>query len=249
MYLAYLDESGDAGLERSPTRFFVLACVLVHESVWLESLDTLVRMRRRLRTDYLIPTRPEIKAIDIRKAAGVFRSLGWSRGRRMQLFRDFLQFQQRELRTSAFAVAVEKRLAAQRGWDSRFAAWTFALQRINRFCEDHAEWATIYPDEGHGPFIRKRIRHMRRHHVIRGHWAPRRIEFPLQRVVEDPNERASHDSYFIQLADWNAYAAHRSKYVDPKASIPADLWDELSGSLVMAVNRVRGGPPGIVRYP
>jgi len=39
MYLAYLDESGDTGLVNSPTAYFVLSCVLVHESNWLESLN------------------------------------------------------------------------------------------------------------------------------------------------------------------------------------------------------------------
>lgn len=249
MYLAYLDESGDAGLTNSPTRFFVLACFLVHESVWLRTLDALVAMRRNLKATHSIPTRPEIKAINVRKGAGVFKGLGWSRDRRMDLLREFLRFQPEQLQVRTFGVAIEKAPAAQRGWEPRFAAWTFALQRVNRFCVGKGEWATIYPDEGHGPFIRRRIRHMRRYHVVRGHWAPKRIEFPLERIVEDPNERASHDSYFIQLADWSAYAAHRSRYVDPKMSVPSDLWDELSGCLLMEVNQVKGGPPGIVRYP
>jgi hypothetical protein len=35
MYLAYFDESGDSGLVGSPTKFFVLSCVLVHQDDWL----------------------------------------------------------------------------------------------------------------------------------------------------------------------------------------------------------------------
>lgn len=90
---------------------------------------------------------------------------------------------------------------------------------------------------------------MRRHHFVPGHWGPTTIPFPTQRIVEDPNDRASQDSYFIQLADWNAYATHRSRYVDPRAQVPDDLWDELATTHLTAVNAVRGGPPGIVRYP
>jgi hypothetical protein len=107
----------------------------------------------------------------------------------------------------------------------------------------------IFPDEGHGFFIRQRLRHMRRFHYIPQHWGRGTIAFPLQRIVEDPSERKSQDSYFIQLADWNAYAAHRSRYVDPAASVPGDLWDELGDARLEAVNAVRGGPPGIVKYP
>jgi hypothetical protein len=129
-----------------------------------------------------------------------------------------------------------------------FAAWTFALQRISRFCASE-EWATLYPDRGDDVFIRGRLRHMRRYHVIPAHWGPKTIAFPIQRIVEDPNERASRDSYFIQLADWNAYAAHRSSYVDPKPPFPDDLWDELASNRLFEANGIRGGPPGMVKRP
>lgn len=107
----------------------------------------------------------------------------------------------------------------------------------------------IFPDQGHGFFIRRRLRHMRRYHNVPRHWGGGTIAFPIHRIVEDPNERESQDSYFIQLADWNAYAAFHSQYVSPIRSVPADLWDELGNLFVKEVNAVRGGPPGIVLYP
>lgn len=248
MYLAYLDESGDSGLVRSPTRFFVLCCVLVHEAHWLETLDMLVGLRRSLKNDHAIPTRPEIKSTDIRWSRGVLRALRWSLDKRMRLFRKLLRFEDEGLNLKTFCVAIEKAPAQARGWEPRYAAWTFAIQRINRFCGNQ-EWATLYPDQGHGMFIRKRLRHMRRYHVVPGHYGPKTIPFPVQRIVEDPNERVSQDSYFIQIADWNAYAAHRSKHVDPICPVADDLWDELESTRLLEVNAVRGGPPGIVRYP
>ena len=90
---------------------------------------------------------------------------------------------------------------------------------------------------------------MRRYHNVPRHWGGGTIAFPIHRIVEDPNERESQDSYFIQLADWNAYAAFHSQYVSPIRSVPADLWDELGNLFVKEVNTVRGGPPGIVLYP
>ncbi len=66
-HLAYFDESGDAGLVGSPTQFFVLACVLVPEAEWMASLDSLVKLRTRLRTRHGIATRPEMKSTDIRR--------------------------------------------------------------------------------------------------------------------------------------------------------------------------------------
>jgi len=46
MYLAYFDESGDSGLKNSPTQWFVLSCVLIHQARWMESLNQLVKARR-----------------------------------------------------------------------------------------------------------------------------------------------------------------------------------------------------------
>ena len=38
MYLAYFDESGDSGINNSPTEWFVLNAILIHETVWLDTL-------------------------------------------------------------------------------------------------------------------------------------------------------------------------------------------------------------------
>lgn len=74
------------------------------------------------------------------------------------------------------------------------------------------------------------------------------LEVLTQRIVEDPNDRQSHDSYFIQLADWNAFAAHRSKYIDPMPGVDRGMWDQLGDRRLLAVNRLAGGPPGIKVY-
>jgi hypothetical protein len=248
MYLAYLDESGDAGVHNSPTQFFVLSCVLVHESSWLQTLDAVVSLRRDLRVVHNIPTRPELKGRHFRKGRGPLARLGWSLNDRMQLLRELLQAIGANVPVRVFAVAINKQPADALGWNPWTAAWTFALQRINRFCENR-EWAMIFPDEGHGHLIRRNLRRMRRHHMVSSFWGPGTTPIPLQRIVEDPNDRGSHDSYFIQLADWCAYVAHRSGHVQQTRRVPPDLWDELGATLLLEVNALRGGPPGIVLYP
>jgi hypothetical protein len=67
MYLAYFDESGDSGLTNSPTRFFVLSCVLVHQSRWLESLNALISMRKLMRDSVGISPRSEIAANRVKR--------------------------------------------------------------------------------------------------------------------------------------------------------------------------------------
>ena len=250
MFLAYFDESGDAGLTNSPTRFFVLSCVLIHKDQWLSTLDSLIKMRGMIRKKYAISTRPEIKSTDIRRGRGPLLSLRWSPEKRLEFYRNLMRYQANFLKEIiVFSIAIDKQAAAQRSREARESAWEFAIQRVNRFCEDKEDAAMIFPDEGHGIFIKRMIRKMRRHHRIPRHWGTGTFEVPTDRIIEDPNDRKSHDSYFIQLADWNAYACHRSGYVDPVANFPIDLWDELGDRRLLAVNKVTGGPPGIVVYP
>jgi hypothetical protein len=166
----------------------------------------------------------------------------------MNLYRELLHHLNDTLNMHIFAVAIQKHGANTRGWGPLKAAWTFTFQRINRFCGD-AERAMIFPDEGTIFYIRRTLRRMRRFHHVPLHWGGGTAAFPVSRIVEDPNSRRSQDSYFIQLADWCAYAAHRYSGVHPVSKTPDDLWDELASVLVLDVNKLRGGPPGIVRYP
>src|SRR6187549_3511639 len=154
MYLAYLDESGDPGLVNSPTTFFVLSCVLVHDSRWLETLDALIVLRRRLRDKFGIPPSAELKASHFKVQKGIFHDIVLPIDQRMKIFRGLLKYQT-YLPIKVFAVAIDKAAAATHGYDSRKAAWKFALQRIHTFSKRSGDYAMIFPDEGHGFFIRK----------------------------------------------------------------------------------------------
>jgi hypothetical protein len=58
----YVDESGDTGLGNSPTTYFALSGVIVHESRWREFLNQLISFRKTLRGVYSLPVRAEIHA-------------------------------------------------------------------------------------------------------------------------------------------------------------------------------------------
>lgn len=171
MYLAYLDESGDSGLLNSPTKWFILSCALVHESHWLSSLDTLVSLRSRLRKKYGITTRPEIKSSDLRRGRGPLMGLGLSQAERMKIFRGLMGYQRLYLpNITVFAVAINKATAGAKGYDPRLLAWDFTLHRIDRFCQGPDERVMLFPDEGHGRFIRRLVRQKRRYGYVPRRW-------------------------------------------------------------------------------
>jgi len=250
MYLAYFDESGDSGLRNSPTRFFVLSCVLVHHSHWRDTLDALVTIRRAVRAKHSISMASEIKAIDIRKGRGPLEPLRWSLQARMEFYAGLMQSVARRLEHARiFSIAINKAPAADKGQEPRETAWVYAIQRVHRFCQEEEEDAMLFPDEGHGPLIRRLLRRMRRFSLVPRRWGTGTFSVPTERIIEDPNDRASHDSYFIQLADWAAFACHRSRHIDPVPAVDPGLWDLLDTRLLRQVNSVAGGPPGIKLYP
>ena len=62
--MVYVDESGDTGTYNSPTKYFILSALIVHESNWIRFLDDLVDFRRKLRDTYHLKMREEIHAAE-----------------------------------------------------------------------------------------------------------------------------------------------------------------------------------------
>ena len=248
MYLAYADESGDSGYVNSPTSWFVLACLLVHETDWKETLDQLIEMRKQLRSDFGIPVRAEIKSTNFIYRRGALTGIG--RRDRIQLFRELLRIQGDRLAVKSFAIAIAKDRIKDRSFDPRDFAWTYLLQRLDKFCENQEpkERVMVLPDSGHIDLVRRITRKVRRFQRISGHYGAH-LEIPARHIIEDPFDKDSKESYFTQLVDWNAYVAHRYKGIAPTAKTPSDLWDELKDKRLLEVNALTGGLPGIVVWP
>lgn len=252
MYLAYFDESGDTGVTKSPTTWFVIGAVLVHETVWAVTLDALVTLRRRLRDTLGISPREELKAGHFQSGRGPFSHLNMPHRQRMSLYRSLLQFQSK-LPVECFAVAVHKPSLVNLRMDVRTTAWTIGLQVLQRHLVLQDERAVLFPDEGNGRFLNRLVRRLRPQRSLLQYGITASQFGSLRRILEDPSDRRSHDSHFVPLADLNAYAAHRSPAIDARDGVPANLWDQLRGRLrdvrVSDLGPWASGIPGIVKYP
>lgn len=230
MYLTYFDESGDTGLVNSPTTWFVLNAVLVHETAWIATLEELIKLRRELEERYGVDAQKELKAVNFRDGQGAFAKLHLTREKRLEIYREVMDFQS-QLNLKTYSVAVRKEVAAQQGWDLRYLPWVCALSRLQEFCREQGEQAMLYPDIGYGYVVRQCVRQLRRYGKLPRRLGPTPLGLKLDRVLEDPSERRSQDSPFVQLADLNAYATLRSPGIEPKLNIRTDLWDALDGAL------------------
>lgn len=249
MYLAYTDDSGDSGFVRSRTTFFVISCVLIHESQWRSNLDRIIALRQELKKGFNIPVRSELKAVHFIYGRGPLKNMRPQR--RIELFERVLGFEAHNLEVTNFAVAIAKeRIKVRQTNNPRDWAWTILTQRLDTFCRKHEPPGRVIllPDEGHGPLVRKIMRKARRFQIIKGFYGGQ-LDIPAAHLVEDPFDKQSSESYFTQLADWNAYAAHRYREVDPVKRAPSDLWDRLGNTRLLDVNELTGGPPGIVVWP
>lgn len=258
VYICYFDESGFKGQphpKQKHANWFVLNCIMIEESDWATVLDALVQLRRQLRDDFGVLPRVELKGRHFRSGLGAFSGLNTSRKTRMEIYKSIMNYQS-TLPIHTFSIAVRKRGALDMGWnDPMYCAWNFALNRLHIRYSNIDEWCSIYPDDGHAELIRRCIRSMRRHNVVPKRYGPGTFRLRTERILEDPSNRKSTDSYFVQLADINAYASHRSKYVEPISKMNADIWDELATEFddvrVLEINKNdgKGRPPGIKIYP
>ena len=246
MIFTYFDESGDTGFANSPTDTFVLAGLLVNDKDWLNTLDHLIAFRRYLRDNFRLPPRAEIKASWLVHNSGDIRECNLAYPARLALYRAAMRFQRKTNLFRTFAVIIVKHRLVPPA-DIREFAWRYALQRLERFGSANKEFIHILPDEGHGDFITKMVRKMRRFSAVPSAFTSKSLDRKAVNIVEDPSERNSKESYFIQLADLNAYAAFRNVF--PGRNFGGDMWDELGESRVMEVNQLRGGPTGIVVWP
>lgn len=247
MHLCYFDESGDAGYNNSPTPTFTLATIIVDEKDWLSTLDQIVFFRKFLRKRYGLRLHDEIKANYLIHNTGPFKRLKVSDDARRSIYRGFMRFQQKCATVTTFAIVINKQAIQKRTIDPRDQAWTYAIQRLERHGNARGCNMKVFPDEGHGMFIRRKLRKMRRFSVVKSAFGGPSLAREAKNIIEDSSDRESHESYFVQLADLNAYAAVRAVHPIPK--FDAAMWGELGSCRDSSVNKVRGGLPGIVAWP
>lgn len=248
MYFAYFDESGDSGFVNSPTDTFVLSGLLVNDKDWLAALDQTIAFRRFLRDRFRITPRAELKASWLVHNKGDIREAGLTFAARLAAYRSAMRFQRKTGLFRAFAVVIVKsRIQNNQALDVREIAWRYAIQRLERFGTSTKDNIHVLPDDGHGEFIRKKLRSMRRFSRVPSAFGGEALPRDAENIVEDSSDRKSKESYFVQLADLNAYAAFRKTF--PAPNFGEEMWDDLGTARITAVNSLRGGPPGIVVWP
>lgn len=151
MYLMYVDESGDAGLIDSPTRYFVLSGLVVHESRWDDALGRLVAFRRRLRTEFGLLMRDEIHASHFINRPGELVRI--KRHVRLSILRLFADELASMVDIRIINVVVDK-AGRTDGFDAFEVAWQALMQRFENTMRarnfpassNPRDWGLVLPD-------------------------------------------------------------------------------------------------------
>lgn len=254
MYVAYVDESGDDGIKQGSSLTYALGCVVVNSPDWASTFDSFIMFRRYVAATFGVPVRAEIKANYLLRNGGPLRPRPLSERARFKLYRAHMRIQDK-LGMKAFAIVIDKGEAASRIGGRRPSsdiAWEYLLQRLER--SFRGSEVLVVHDEGDPLTIRKRARKARRAGSAGSAFGAGMLNVPFRNLLDDPVSRVSRQSYFLQLADLNAYAAFRRLYPPPADRgrvVPTRMWDFLQEAHMTVVRNtaIYPGPPAIVPWP
>lgn len=216
MYLMYVDESGDCGLVNSPSRYFVLTGLVVHELRWRTYLDQLITFRRQIKDQFGLRLREEIHASEmINKPGDLVRIKRYDR---LAILRQFAD----ELATMSdlnlINIVVDKQ-GKPATYDVFTKAWQALIQRFENTIDRHnfpgpanpAEGGMVFPDHTDDKKLTQLLRQMRRYNPVpnQAAYGSGYRNLVLTKIVEDPNFRDSGHSYYIQAADVAAYLLYQ----------------------------------------
>ncbi len=208
----YVDESGDCGLVNSPTRYFVLTGLVVHELSWQSAFDRIVDFRYRMRQKFGFRIREEFHAVDL---VSDFRKWTWLKANnRIAMVREFADALATLTNLNVINIVIDKR-GQPANYDVFENAWEALVQRFENTIASHNfpgpnnphEKGMIFSDDTDDKKLTQLLRRMRRYNPVpvQKRFGSGYRYLPLKNIIEDPSFRNSAHSYFVQATDLCAY--------------------------------------------
>lgn len=254
MYFMYVDESGDVGMVNSPSRYFVLSGIVLHELRWHQYLSQIQEYRQRMRTAFGLKLREEIHAAAMINRPGDLVRI--KRNDRLTIIRAFADELTSMSDLHVINIAIDKQDKGTE-YDVFTQAWRAMLQRFantmtrNNFPGPHNadERGIIFADQTDTLKLTRLLRQMRRYNPVpnQSEYGPGYRHLQVHNIAEDPNFRNSRDSYFIQAADVVAFLLYQ--YLTPSAYMRRKSGQNYFTRMDLILSKVASthDPYGIVR--
>ncbi len=212
----YVDEVGDSGMVNSPTRYFVLTGLVVHELRWQGYLDQIIDFRRRMNAQFGFRLREELHAATLISSPGSLVRI--RRNDRLTIIRGFANELARMPDLNVINVVVDKQ-GKPLNYDVFSMAWKVLTQRFEntlsnrnfRGPTNQDERGMVIADHTDDKKLIQLLRQMRRYNPV-----PNQPSFGLgyrnlilTSIIEDPSLRESEHSYFVQATDLAAFLLYQ----------------------------------------
>ncbi|MCA5005479.1 DUF3800 domain-containing protein [Sphingobacterium bovistauri] len=213
----YVDESGDVGVNNSPTRYFILSAIVIHELRWKQTLESLVEFRKFLRDTKGLKLREEIHCTELINKPG--KLIRIKRNDRLDIIKKCIDWLNLQPDLNVFSVVIDKN---NRNDDIFELAWNTLIMRFEntisnknfRGPSNTDDRGMILSDNTEGTKLRRLVRKMRHYNTI-----PNKTEIynsgyrniKINSVIENPVLRDSQYSFLHQMNDVLAYCI-KQKY-------------------------------------
>lgn len=199
MWFAYIDES------KEPGKFYIYTALVTTGDRWETTFKKVKAFREELRRDHGIFIAYELHAWKFVPGRGRPANRAIRKEERAEVFCKTLKFiAECNCFTIVSSCSRNQQYALER-----------LVTRIHNTAKSKDERALLFFDQGDEVDITRRLRRMRVHNPIPskgGVWrdsGAKTKNVPLNHILEDPIFKDSKSSYFIQLADFCAYALLR----------------------------------------
>ena len=249
-YLMYVDESGDPGLAGSPTSYFCLSGLVVHESRWRDLINVLVSFKKTMRRVHGLRIRQEIHASEFLNS----RAFDVERHIRLSVLRNMIDELAKIDYISITNVVVSKAgkppnyNVFENAWLALFQRFENTLKYGNFPGGHRSDNGLVVTDATNGTALLRLVRKMGVINYVpnQPQFGPGSRNMPLIRIIEDPHGKDSRDTLALQAVDVSAYFL--SQRFRPNAYVRKSGATNYFDRLLPVLNlKARiGGPLGIV---
>ena len=237
MHIFYIDDSRD-------DKFCVFSALAVPVAKWKQCFEIVRAHRRGLRKKFGIFTHKELHAWKLVSGRGRISNRDIAKYHRNQIYQEFLGIvsglPEVRLFNAVFPIKEDER-ALER-----------LINRIERTLKAWDSYGLLFIDEGQEVRYTKLVRRMVVFNYIPsqfGSWptGDTSRNIPIERIIEDPVFKKSDQSYFIQLADFCAFALlRRERPIEKKNIYGLDRAFQILNPILFR-GATRKDPEGILR--
>lgn len=214
MYFCYVDESGDCGLydatkpDKTGSKFFILAGIIVAANKWKISLDTMKAFRKKIAREGYLPYHVEFHCAEMIDPHKIKDFTQISVANRWKLIEQYSETLGQNTSFSVITVVIDKAKSPLVANEYLTTAITKLYQAFDEFLKTKESNGILFFDRANERVVTTHVRKL----LGTGASGENIPDVRIGWVLEDPIFRVSSDSMFIQSADVVAYTLKEKEF-------------------------------------